>query len=268
MSKRFKSQASSSRAASGAVGFGTFGGFSSTSQQAAGSSSSLSYISEPPNLSHIFDAQIVVLFKNLLKKDSTTKAKALEDLQGFVTAQETKGDALEDGILEAWVRFILRKELFINKISELIVITFILYYQVNLYPRISIDSSRRVRQLAHSIQGLIVSITGKRIARHIAKVVGAWLAGLYDNDKLVQRAAQESIYTAFATEEKRQGIWKVYQSQIIDFAIDAVLHQTAQTLSDERSVSPDEAESKHARVVAAGIQLFNQLLGKQAFKPV
>ena len=152
-------------------------------------------------------------------------------------------------------------------VHKLVVITFALCFQVSLFPRISIDSSRRVRQLAHFIQGRIVSITGKRIARYITRVVGAWLAGLYDNDQLVQRAAQESISIAFPAEEKRKGIWKVYQSQIVDFAIDAVLRQTAQTLSDERSVSPDEAESKHARVVAAGIQLFNQLLGKQAFIP-
>lgn len=114
MSKKFKSQASSSRAASGTVGFGGFGGFSSASQQAEGSSSSLSYISEPPDLSNISDAQIIVLFKNLLKKDSTTKAKALEDLQNFITQQETKGHALEDGVLEAWVRSMLLEELFTN----------------------------------------------------------------------------------------------------------------------------------------------------------
>lgn len=107
-----------------------------------------------------------------------------------------------------------------------------------------------------------MSVSGKRIARHIPKVVGAWLAGLYDNDKLVQRTAQESIDAAFATEEKKQGIWKVYQPQILDFVTDALLHQTPLTLSDERSVRPDEADAKYARVVGAGIQLFDRLLGE------
>jgi hypothetical protein len=104
--------------------------------------------------------------------------------------------------------------------------------------------------------------TGKRIARHLPRVVGSWLAGQYDNDKQVQRAAQESIATAFPTEEKRLGIWKVYQSAILDFVADALLQQTPQTLSDERTVRPDEADAKYARVVGTGILVLSNLLSK------
>jgi hypothetical protein len=94
MSKRqFKSHASSSRAASGAAG-GGFGGFGSL-----GTGSSLSYLTEPPNLSSISDANVVVNFKNLSKNDGTTKAKALEDLIGYV--RESSGP--EEAILDAWV---------------------------------------------------------------------------------------------------------------------------------------------------------------------
>lgn len=94
MSKRqFKSHASSSRAAAGA-GFGGFG--------SSGSGSSLSYLTEPPNLSSIDDPNIVVNFKNLSKKDGTTKSKALEDLLGSVR----EGTAPEEPVLEAWVRLL------------------------------------------------------------------------------------------------------------------------------------------------------------------
>jgi hypothetical protein len=98
MSKRqFKSQASSSRAASG-LGFG---GFRSTS-----TGSTLSYLTEPPNLSSISDANVVVAFKNLSKKDGTTKAKALEDLRAYIQAHPfEEGGGPEEAILEAWVRF-------------------------------------------------------------------------------------------------------------------------------------------------------------------
>ncbi|PGG97584.1 hypothetical protein AJ79_09147 [Helicocarpus griseus UAMH5409] len=238
MSKKFKSQASSSRAASGAFGSpaGAFGGFSTDSTAQGSPSSSLSFVAEPPDLSKIYESQVVVSFKNLLKKDTTTKTKALEDLQDFLSAQDAKtGSSLEDGVIEAWIK---------------------------IYPRMSIDNSRRVRQLAHSLQGRFVSLSGRRIAPYISKVIGAWLAGLYDNDKLVFRAAQESVVRAFPTEEKRQSLWKVYQSAIFEFVVDAVLQQTPQTLSDERTVRPDEAEAKHARVVATALQVFNQLLAK------
>ena len=96
MSKRqSKSQASSTRATPGT----TFGGFGSAS-----ASSTLSYLTEPPNLSSISDANVVVEFKNLSKRDGTTKARALEDLRAYVQAHPYEQDGgTEEPILEAWV---------------------------------------------------------------------------------------------------------------------------------------------------------------------
>jgi len=96
MSKRqFKSQASSSRAAV-TSGFGGFG--------SAPAASTLSYLTEAPNLQTISDPNVVVAFKNLSKKDAITKAKALEDLRAYVREHpfETTGGP-EDAVLEAWV---------------------------------------------------------------------------------------------------------------------------------------------------------------------
>ncbi|KAM5483810.1 hypothetical protein McanCB56680_002912 [Microsporum canis] len=234
--KKFRSQASSSRAAVGAFGSGptsSFGGFSTAGADQETPASSLSYVYEPPNLSQLSDPQIVVTFKNLLKKDSTTKSRALEELQNHIFSSVSGNVLLDDGLLEAWSK---------------------------VYPRTSIDSSRRVRQLAHNLQGDIVSTAGKRIARYISGTIGAWLAGLYENDKLVRKSAQESFNRAFPTEEKQQGIWTVYQSSILEFIVDAALQQTPLTLSDERTVRPDDAEAKYARVVATALQEFSRLL--------
>jgi len=102
MSKRqIKAQASSSRAALGAFG----SGFGSTSTSAFGATSSpLSYVTEPPDLSSISDPNVVVAFKNLSKKDSTTKAKALEDIQTYVSSLSGQ---VEEAVLEAWVGLLL-----------------------------------------------------------------------------------------------------------------------------------------------------------------
>lgn len=94
--KQFRSQASSGRVIPGA-GFG--GGFGSS---AFGTySSPLSYVYEAPDLSAVVDANVVVNFKNLMKKDGTTKAKALEDLQAYSAASDVE---IEDALLTAWVR--------------------------------------------------------------------------------------------------------------------------------------------------------------------
>jgi E3 ubiquitin-protein ligase listerin len=110
------------------------------------------------------------------------------------------------------------------------------------------------------VQGLLASLAGKRIARHLPKVIGAWLAGLYDNDRAASRSVQESLTNVFPTEEKRNNVWKVYQASILEFVEDVILRQTPLTLSDERMVKPDDAQAKYARVVATAIHIFDRVL--------
>lgn len=77
-------------------GFGGFG--------AAGSGTSLSYLAEPPSFIAVSDPNVVVSLKNVLKKDSTTKAKALEDLLTYVQAHPfDKNGGVEEAILDIWV---------------------------------------------------------------------------------------------------------------------------------------------------------------------
>ncbi|KAL9044085.1 MAG: hypothetical protein Q9214_002754, partial [Letrouitia sp. 1 TL-2023] len=231
MSKnKFRSQASSSRAFSGAPSSaGIFGG---TTAFGASTSSKLSYVYEPPDLSGIPEPNVVVSFKNVQKKDSTTKAKALEELQAYI-ASLSSNNGVDQSILEAWIE---------------------------VYPRTSIDTARRVRQLAHTIQGQFAKATGKRIAKHLPDVVGSWLAGLYDSDKIVIRAAQESFKEVFPTKEKQKNVWRIYLESILRYVSDAILKESVNTLSDERMTSPDDASTKYARVVGAAIYVISYAL--------
>ena len=108
-SRQFKSQASSSRAVSTA--FGAPAGalanspFGSSQAFAAVSASPLSYVYEPPDLGGISEPHVVVALKNLQKKDATTKAKALEDLQAYISSDALRRTGAEDTLLEAWVRY-------------------------------------------------------------------------------------------------------------------------------------------------------------------
>lgn len=106
MSKKVKSQASSSRAA--ASTFGSFGGFSSTFSSQGREPSSLTYVTEPPDLSQISEPQLVIAFKNFLKKDEVTRSKSLDDMRDYVSGVEAHKGTLDDGFLEAWVRPHLR----------------------------------------------------------------------------------------------------------------------------------------------------------------
>lgn len=92
-------------------------------------------------------------------------------------------------------------------------------------------------------------------------IIGAWLSGTYDNDRLVRKAAQEGFQRAFSTEEKRHNVFKIYIQPILDHCQASILRETIRTLSDERIVSPDDAEAKHARVIGTGVFLLESLVG-------
>ncbi|KAK6005183.1 hypothetical protein QM012_007962 [Aureobasidium pullulans] len=229
MKKAFRPQASSARSFGGS-GFG--GGFGSTGFGV--SSSPLSWIGEAPDLSNISDPNVGVAFKNLTKKDSTTKAKALEELQQYVSAPDQQ---IEEAVLEAWVK---------------------------LYPRLSIDSARRVRQLAHNVLGQIAVKSGKRMVKHMSRIAGPWLAGAQDSDRAAAKAAQDALKHVFNTPEKLQSLGKAFQQPILEHCRDALLNETVQTLSDERSVSPADAQATYSRVVATSIAVISNLLNDLA----
>lgn len=92
------------------------------------------------------------------------------------------------------------------------------------------------------------------------KAIGAWLAGLYDSDRATVQAAQDSLKQVFNTPEKIQNVRKAYKKPILEYCRDAMLNETALTLSDERTVSPDDAEAKYSRVISACTSVIGSLL--------
>ena len=132
---------------------------------------------------------------------------------------------------------------------------------MKIYPATSIDNSRRVRELAHSLQYEFMKAARKRMERHVPKVVGPWLAGLYDRDRIVARVANDGLSSFLNSPEKTTLFWKKCQSQILQFATGAI-RETKDTLSDERSTTPEDAESKYFRVLGAALSLVLALLQK------
>ncbi|KAI2628291.1 hypothetical protein GGS21DRAFT_527242 [Xylaria nigripes] len=223
-----KTRAASSKAVA-VSGFGVspFVGFTSAS------GINLSYLAEPPDFSSVSDAYVVVSLKNLQKKDATTKAKALEELLMYVQAHPYEQDGgTEEPVLEAWVQ---------------------------LYPRVSIDNSRRVRELSHMLQFELMKSARKRMEKNVPQIVGTWLAGTFDRDRGVSRAANEGFSSFLSTPEKVTQFWKRCQQQILNYANDAI-KETADTLSDHRSTNTDDAHAKYLRVLAGSLALVINLL--------
>lgn len=196
---------------------------------------SLSYLSDAPDLSKISDSNVVVSFKNLLKKDDTTKSKGLGDLIIYTQNRPNDQDGgVEDAILDVWVQ---------------------------LYPRISIENDRRIRDQSHKLQYELLKSARKRMERNLPKVAGAWLAGTFDADKAVARTATSGLSAFLNTEDKVALFWKKCQPPLLQYANEAIT-ETPNTLSDARSVKPEDAEAKFHRVICAGFSLVVGLLQK------
>lgn len=92
------------------------------------------------------------------------------------------------------------------------------------------------------------------------KCVAAWLCGLYDTDRSVVEATQNSLRLVFKANEKIQNIRPLYQRQILEYCTAAVQNETPTTLSDERTVSKDDAATKYSRLVSTCTALVGSLL--------
>jgi Trp operon repressor len=101
--------------------------------------------------------------------------------------------------------------------------------------------------------------------RRIPKVVGPWLAGTYDKDRVVSRTATDGLSSFLNTDEKVVQFWQRLQAQILDYALESV-RETPDTLSDERSTTKEDSEAKYYRVVGASLALVLNLLQKVGVK--
>ena len=107
--------------------------------------------------------------------------------------------------------------------------------------------------MSQVLNGQLCAACGKRIAKYLPKIAGAWLAGQDDGDKAISKDVQASIAQVFPTAEKQYNFLKAFQQAILDYYRNTLENETSQTLSDERNVSPDDAEAKYSRVIATSV---------------
>ena len=98
---KFKVQASSGRVADGGPAFGLSSQLHEMGLGSTAKTSCLSYVQEPIDFATISEPLVVVSLKNLQKKESVTKTKALEDLLSSIEANPPW--ITEDSFLSAWV---------------------------------------------------------------------------------------------------------------------------------------------------------------------
>ncbi|KAK4226614.1 E3 ubiquitin-protein ligase listerin [Podospora fimiseda] len=213
-----------------ATGFGHgFGGAGAL----ATSPTTLSYLTPPPDFSGI-PQEVVVPFKNLLKKSSQTKEKALQEILAYEQGRPSDSTGPEDAVIEVYIQ---------------------------LYARLSIDDSAQVRQLSHQLLIQLINTAKKRIAKRLPLFVAPWVAGSFDRDRRVSKAASDGLSSFLQTKEKEDAFWRSIQTKVLEFATEAS-RETPDTLSDERSTTKQDAEAKYHRVMGATLCLVINLLAR------
>lgn len=189
---------------------------------------SLNYITGIPDPNHLLCSNTLKLaFKSLLKRDASTKEKSISTLLDYITENPNELD------------------------DDLVIITW-----VQLYPKLAIDDSKKVRSTSHQVQSQFVHNLGKKYAKYLRDTIGVWLAGLFDTDRSASKICRESINFSFGNnQEKISNIWKVFALQIFHYSHQMIAFETKDTISDERFSSRDESEAKYVRVLQAAILL-------------
>lgn len=117
-----------------------------------------------------------------------------------------------------------------------------------------------MRQLTNNVNGQICAKCGKRTARHLPRIAGPWLGATFDNDRAAAKAAVDALDLVFPSPEKVYGVRKTFQKSILEHCRDAILHETVSTLSDERTVSAEDAQATYARVLTSSLAVVGSLL--------
>lgn len=189
---------------------------------------SLNYITGIPDPNLLLCSNTLKLaFKSLLKRDSSTKEKSISTMLEYVRGNPTELN--DDLTIMTWVQ---------------------------MYPKLSIDDSKKVRSSAHQIQSQFVFTLGKAYVKYLRDTIGVWLSGVFDTDRSTARACRESIDFAFGhKKEKISNLWKIFTPQIVHYSHQVLAYETKDTLSDERFSTKDESEAKYLRVLQASILL-------------
>lgn len=222
-------------------GFSSFSGFGGASSGLGtnGFEVSLNYYTGIPDPNVLSNNSLKLIFKSLLKRDEVTREKAIVELLNFIETDSNKSEIIND---------------------ELLIISW-----VQLYAKLSIDNSKKIRSTSHQIQSKFVVLLGKKYLKSLRDTIGIWLNGCFDNDRNNSRICIQSLQSAFNDNtEKINNLWEVFAYQIINYSSQIIRFESKDSLSDERIVNKEEAETKFNRVLICSIQLLTQIIVKRS----
>lgn len=181
----------------------------------------------------INDANLTVIFKNLVKKNAVTREKRMLEL--LVMLQNDSFDFKDEGFIMVWLQ---------------------------LYPHVALDSSKTVRQLAHQIQTtLLDKIGGREFSKYLKTSIPLMLQSLYD-DRAISTATHNALLLSFNNDRERvdEKLWVIFHEQIINYCRALIVNESASSITDERYENLDDVLLKYDRAVNGAIQMLLKII--------
>lgn len=181
-----------------------------------------------PVLYHTEYSELKLTLKKLSKKDSVTKVKALQDLLDIF--QNRSVDVLQDA-LQHWSY---------------------------IYVKLIQDNDRKVRCLAHTVNGILIPRVKKLILPFLEVMMGPWYLSMNEQIKEVK----DSAVTAFASSfppTKQDAIISSSGAFILQY-LTRTLSSTVDTLSDMKVTSEEEAQERYERMISTALHALGELI--------
>lgn len=195
---------------------------------------SLNYFTALPDPSLLQDANAIIIFKSLLKKDAITKEKSLNDLLQYI--DNSNKTSVDDNFLMAWLQ---------------------------IYPKLAIDNARNVRILSHQVEAkLLDTLGGKAFSKYLKSSIPIWLLGTFDSDNLVSTTTYKVLLQSFQEDTDRvEKVWILFNDSILNFIDIAIKLETHESLSDTRYTKEDDSVAKYDRVLNGCLTMLTKMIG-------
>lgn len=197
---------------------------------------SLNYFTALPDPTILHNPNVTIIFKSLLKKDSITKEKSLNDLIQVLDDYDNEPVVVDELLILSWIQ---------------------------LYAKLAIDNSRSVRILSHQTQSKLLGIVGgKAFSKYLLSSIPIWLQGLYDNDKLVSSSTYKTLLHSFQDNKERvdSKIWVTFYEPIINYIVTVVNLENHKSLSDQRYTKETDSFAKYERVLNGSVMMLNKVI--------
>uniref|UniRef100_A0A8C5BLS8 E3 ubiquitin-protein ligase listerin n=1 Tax=Gadus morhua TaxID=8049 RepID=A0A8C5BLS8_GADMO len=177
----------------------------------------------------LVDADFRLVLRKMSKRDTVTKLKAIQE---FGTMCQERDAEEVKGVLPYWPR---------------------------IYCKISVDHDRRVREATQQAFEQLVLKVRRSLAPSLKGLMGHWLMAQCDTYVPAASAACLAFTAAFPPNKQTEAL-SFCRDEILNVLQDTLLKETADTLSDPKSVPEEERETKFIRMLTSSLLGVKKLL--------